>query len=109
MALLQHHNQRCVCRHAVAPADPAYDWEVLATPRLEDGGQFFVAEERIRSFEVGPKQQSDIVAIANMMQASFRFAVWLLSCMSLCLKDRACRGCSLASIVLSRPLWDWDP
>ena len=72
MALLQHLHQRSVCRHAVAPADPAYDWEVLATPRLEDGGQFFVAEERIRSFEVGPNQQSDIVAIANMMQVSFR-------------------------------------
>lgn len=64
----QHHKLRSACCHAAAPASSAYDWEVLATPRLEEGGRFFVAEERIRSFEVGPNQQSDLVAIANMMQ-----------------------------------------
>jgi hypothetical protein len=84
--LMQHHKQRIVCCHAVLPASSAYDWELLATPRLEEGGRFFVAEERIRSFEVGPNQQSDMVAVANMMQVSFTLLLFGLA---------SCTGCWL--------------
>lgn len=129
LALLQHHKQRSLCSYAVAPATPAYDWEILATPRLEDGGQFFVAEERIRSFEVGPNQQSDIVAIANMMQARFHacflapfmhatlpgcrvFEGQEWSCYVLCVRGGACtprdpgkRGYECTAFFLSLRSW----
>lgn len=45
-----------------------YDWETLTLPRLDDGGQLFSEETRVRAAEVGPNQQSNVITVSNMLQ-----------------------------------------
>lgn len=45
-----------------------YAWEEVPAPMLQHSGRRLVEEVRIRSHEVGPNQQSDIVTISNILQ-----------------------------------------
>jgi hypothetical protein len=61
------------CKAAVLES-PAYKWQQLDMPKVLEGGRLFREQLRIRSHEVGPNQESTIVAISNALQ------VCLLGC-----------------------------
>lgn len=62
-----HGARNLLTPHALAQVG-GYDWEDVPTPRLQNNGRRLVEEVRIRSHEVGPNQQSDIVTVSNLLQ-----------------------------------------
>jgi hypothetical protein len=64
-------NNALVRNRAIGAAvleSPAYKWEQLDTPQVLEGGRVLREQLRIRSHEVGPNQESSIVAISNALQ-----------------------------------------
>ena len=59
--------RRILIRNSLGNTD-CYAWEDVPPPMLQQDGRRLVEEVRIRSHEVGPNQQSDIVTISNILQ-----------------------------------------